>query len=135
MISVTAEGGQKGRKQLGKGLAGSWFFCCCFQSAISLMKWSKMQGDIAMDGNVRKQRHGCRLLPTRSAGYHISISLVKSDWKLQQKTEAPPAPFPAAPPPFVSVSLRLPRRLEKLEKLIPVTPLFYNGGISPAYCG
>ena len=38
MISVTAEGGQKGRKQLGKGLAGSWFSAGA-SNQISLMKW------------------------------------------------------------------------------------------------
>ena len=90
---------------------------------------------IAREGDFRKRRTGCPLLPARPVEYHISISLVKSDWTLQQKTEAPPAPFPAAPTPFVSVSFRPAWRLEKLKKLISVNPLFYNGGISPAYCG
>ena len=110
-------------------------FCCCAQSVISLMKWSITQRKIAREGDFRKRRTGCPLLPARPVEYHISISLVKSDWTLQQKTEAPPAPFPAAPTPFVSVSFRPAWRLEKLKKLISVNPLFYNGGISPAYCG
>ncbi len=43
------------------------------------------------------------LLPARPVGYHISISLVKSDWKPQQKTGPLPAPFPAAAFPFAPV--------------------------------
>ena len=38
LISTIAEGGQKGRKQLGKGLAGSWFSAGA-SNQISLMKW------------------------------------------------------------------------------------------------
>ncbi len=40
---------------------------------------------IAKEGDFRKRRTGCPLLPARPVGYHIPISLVKSDWKLQQK--------------------------------------------------
>jgi hypothetical protein len=49
---------------------------------------------IAREGDFRKRRTGCPLLPARPVEYHISISLVKSDWKLQQKTvplSVPPA--------------------------------------------
>jgi len=49
------------------------------------MKWLKIQGEIAMDGNFRKKGHGCLFFPTRSACPCLPISLVKSDWKLQQK--------------------------------------------------
>ena len=67
-------------------------FCCCAQSVISLMKWSITQRKIAREGDFRKRRTGCPLLPARPVEYHISISLVKSDWKLQQKTAPPRQP-------------------------------------------
>ncbi len=67
-------------------------FCCCAQSVISLMKWSITQRKIAREGDFRKRRTGCPLLPARPVEYHISISLVKSDWKPQQK---PPRSLPA----------------------------------------
>ena len=67
-------------------------FCCCAQSVISLMKWSITQRKIAREGDFRKRRTGCPLLPARPVEYHISISLVKSDWKLQQKTALPRQP-------------------------------------------
>ena len=41
-----------------------------------------------------------------------AISLVKSDWKLRQKTLPLPTPFPASPAPFLLV------RHGRLEKLI-----------------
>ncbi len=56
---------------------------------ISLMKWTKAQGKIAMDGNFRKEGHGCRFLPPRSVPQYFPISLVKSDGKLQQKMPSP----------------------------------------------
>ncbi len=44
------------RPGAGKGAAGAGLFCCYVQSVISLMKWSKTQGEIATDGNFRKCR-------------------------------------------------------------------------------
>ncbi len=40
-------------------VAGAGIFYCCVQSAILLIKWSKPQGKIAMDGNFRKLWAGC----------------------------------------------------------------------------
>ena len=45
---------------------GRGFLRCCFWSAISLMKWSNTQEEIATDGNFRKHRAGCPLFPPRS---------------------------------------------------------------------
>ena len=47
-------GRPKGAAAAGRGTGGEPVFCCCVQSVISLMKWSKIQGGIAMDGNFRK---------------------------------------------------------------------------------
>ncbi len=49
------------------------------------------QSEIAREGGFRERRTGCPLLPARSAGWHISISLVKSDRKLQRKIGSPAA--------------------------------------------
>lgn len=43
-------------QRLGAEPVGGRIFCCCLQSVISLMKWPMTQGNIAMDGNVRKRR-------------------------------------------------------------------------------
>ncbi len=50
-------------------------------------------GSIGMDA-VASGSSGSTILP---------ISLVKSDWKLQQKIPLPPAPVSAAPVPFFFV--------------------------------
>ena len=106
-------GGGRPKRVAATGRGTDWepVFCCCVQSVISLMKWSKIQGELPWMAISGSLRHGCRLLPTRSVRYHISISLVKSDWKLQQKTGSPPAPFPVAATPF---GLPPPWRLSKL---------------------
>ena len=89
----------------GRGWEGRGVFGCCVQSAILLMKWSKPQGKIAMDGNFRKRGHGCPSFPPRSVPQCPPISLVKYDWKPQPKTPSFPAPSPApgrlGSPPFL----------------------------------
>ncbi len=47
------------------------------------------QGKIAMEGDFRKHRAGCPLLPTRPVGNDCPISLVKSDGKLQPENPSP----------------------------------------------
>ncbi len=42
-----------GKARAGTRPAEGQVFCCCVQSAISLMKWPKTKGDIATDGNKR----------------------------------------------------------------------------------
>ena len=77
------------------------FFTRFHRTVISLMKWSITQRKIAREGDFRKRRTGCPLLPARPVEYHISISLVKSDWKLQQKTALPrQPPFQSSRPCF-----------------------------------
>ncbi len=110
--SAMTRRGRTGCCGWGKG-GGVLVFCCCVQSAISLMKWSKVQGEIAMDGNFRKRGHGCPFFPPRSAGQSLTISLVKSDWKPQQKTRTPP-PFPQPQQPV------RPRRVMALLKMDPL---------------
>ena len=43
-----------GKARAGTRPAEGQVFCCCVQSAISLMKWPKTKGEIATDGNVIK---------------------------------------------------------------------------------
>ncbi len=88
------------------GTESGTVFCCCAQSVISLMKWSITQRKIAREGDFRKRRTGCPLLPARPVEYHISISLVKSDWKLQQKT-VPLSVSPSRQSPFQPPKPRL----------------------------
>ncbi len=107
-------------------------FCCCAQSVISLMKWSEVKGEIATDGNFRKQRHGSRLLPTRSAGYHISISLVKSDWKLQQKTALPRQPPFRSSRPCFALSARALIKIDFRDPL-PKFRLSWSCGLISIY--
>ncbi len=57
LISTIAEGGQKGRKQLGKGLAGSWFSAGA-SNQISLMKWI----------------YGIQLIGSEASGFHAAAS-------------------------------------------------------------
>ena len=84
-----------GLGRLKRERVGGGIFCCCVQSVISLMKWSitrrklprrAILGSIGMDA-VASGSSGSTILP---------ISLVKSDWKLQQKIPLPPAPVSAA---------------------------------------
>ena len=70
--------GQHSWKQGGQGAV----FRRCAQSAISLMKWS-----------VTRETPPGRAGSTRPFEYHISISLVKSDWKLRRKTAPCPPCF------------------------------------------
>ncbi len=54
-------------------------------------------GKNRMEAVFRKHRTGCPLLPARSVAYILPISLVKSDWKPQQKHHRPASPFPFRP--------------------------------------
>jgi len=87
----------------GRGFPGFYFL-----PAISLMKWSKAKGEIAMDGNFRKKGHGCPFFPTRSARKDIPISLVKSGKKFSWEIPFRPAPYP---PHFPSGKKHSPREL------------------------
>ena len=93
-IRAVAEESRRGLKPPGKGLAGIGFvmlrtisnFTYEMVDNQSETARTAVSGSIGMDA-VASGSFGFRALP---------ISLVKSDWKLQQKTVSPPAPFPAA---------------------------------------
>ena len=67
---------------------GGLVFCCCVQSVISLMKWSITRAN--PPGRAGSGSIGMDAVASGSFGFiALSISLVKSDWKLQQKTSPP----------------------------------------------
>ena len=78
-------------RQRGKGLAGLRFSAVAYNQQFHLWNGQYPERN-RQDGGFRKRRTGCPLLPARPVEYHISISLVKSDWKLQQKTAPPRQP-------------------------------------------
>lgn len=53
-MGIEAERSQREPKQPGKGQEGSRFSAVASKSVISLMKWPRPKGKIAMDGNVIK---------------------------------------------------------------------------------
>ena len=76
---------------------GGLVFCCCVQSVISLMKWSITRAN--PPGRAGSGSIGMDAVASGSFGFiALSISLVKSDWKLQQKTS----------PPSLSISIGFP---------------------------
>ena len=83
---------------------------------------------MAISGSLR---HGCRLLPTRSVRYHISISLVKSDWKPQQKTGPLPVPFPAAAFPSAMALIKIDSRMLMILSLSDIDQVLtaYKNGL------
>ena len=92
-------------RQRGKGLAGLRFSAVAYNQQFHLWNGQYPERN-RQDGGFRKRRTGCPLLPARPVEYHISISLVKSDWKLQQKTVPLSVP-PSRQPPFQPPKPRL----------------------------
>ena len=89
------------RKADGEGAAEEGVFLLLRTISHFTYEMVNDQSETARDGGFRERRTGCPLLPARPVEHHIPISLVKSDWKLRQKTAPTPAPFP--PNPFCSV--------------------------------
>ena len=113
--STLADGSKRGtaaaeKEAGGRGMRGNGFLLL---RAISYFTYEMVnnQSETAREGGFRERRTGCPLLPARPVECHTSISLVKSDWKLQQKT-IPPHPPPASlffrsrSSPFASVRQR-----------------------------
>ena len=82
--------GLRGVRRLGKGCGGAGFLLLRTISYFTY-EMANNQSEIAREGGFWERRTGCPLLPARSAGWHISITLVKSDRKLQRKIGSPAA--------------------------------------------
>ena len=82
-----------------RGLAGKGGFLRLRTISHFTYEMVNNQSETARDGGFRERRTGCPLLPARPAGCHLPISLVKSDWKLQQKNAFFRRPFPVCFPP------------------------------------